>query len=123
MTKKEAEAIIAEKKADVREYLRTRLFRAQRHAQRVLERTTGDTSGIELTTVYQGWEDQSPEQAGVNWCARGTQDAATAKAFAQALAEITQIAEDYNTERAELLEDFEAHAANIRKRANEAEEA
>ena len=123
MTTKEAEAIIAEKKADVREYLRTRLFRAQRHAQRVLERTTGDTSGIELTTVYQGWEDQSPEQAGVNWCARGAQDAATAKAFAQALVEITQIAEDYNTERAELLEDFEAHAANIRKRANEAEEA
>ena len=123
MTTKEAEAIIAEKKATAREYLRTRLFRAQRHAQRVLERTTGSTSGIDLTTVYQGWEDQSPEQAGVNWCACGTQDAATAKAFAQALVEITQIAEDYNTERAELLEDLEASAADIRKRANEAEEA
>jgi len=123
MTTKEAEELIAKKNATAKDYLRTRLFRAQRHAQRVLERTTGDRSGIELTTVYQGWSDESPEKAGVNWCACGAQDAATAKSFAQALAEITQIAEDYNTERAELLEDLEASAADIRKRANEAEEA
>lgn len=123
MTTKEAEELIAKKNAAARDYLQTRLFRAQRHARRVLERTTGSRSGIDISTINEDWRAERPEKAGVNWSACGTQDIATTKAFAQALAEITQIAEDYNTERAELLEDLEASAADIRKRAKRAEEA
>ena len=124
MTTAEAEALIAKKQEKAKEYLEMRYYRAQRHATRVLMRLTGDRSGIDLYKIHwPEWNDPRPEKAGVNWCACGTQDAATAKAFAQALVEITQIAEDYNTECAELLEDLEGSAADIRKRANEAEEA
>lgn len=123
MTRTEAEAIIAKKQERAKDYLEMRYFRAQQHAARVLARLTGDRSGVSLYKIsWPDWNDERPEEVGVNWSACGTQDAATAKAFAQALAEITQIAEDYNTERAELLEDLEASAADIRKRANEAED-
>lgn len=124
MTTAEAEALIAKKQEKAKEYLETRYYRAQRHATRVLMRLTGDGSGVSLYKIHwPKWDDPRPEEMGVNWSACGTQDTATAKAFAQALAEITQIAEDYNTERAELLEDLEGEAESIRKRATDNKEA
>lgn len=124
MTTAEAEALIAKKQENAKEYLEMRYYRAQRHATRVLMRLTGDRSGVSLYKIYwPEWNDPRPEEMGINWSACGTQDAATAAAFAQALAECAKIAEDYNTERAELLEDLEGEAESIRKRATDNKEA
>ena len=124
MTRTEAEALIAKKQEHAKDYLETRWYRAQRHAARVLARITGDWSGVSLYKIsWPDWDDPRPEEGGVNWSACGTQDAATAAAFAQALAECAKIAEDYNTERAELLEDLEAEAQRLRERATDDKEA
>lgn len=115
MTKEEAEAIIKKKQEEASEYLKMRLYRAERHATKTLARITGKTSGISIYDLG-SFFDPIPGEAGVNWSACGTQDSATTTAFAQALAECAKIAEDYNTERKELLEDLEAEANMLRTR-------
>lgn len=123
ITKAQAEEIIAKDAEQAREYLRTRLHRANRHAQRVLMRITGNMDGVTIYEMDRDWENHTPAKAGINWCACGTQDTATTAAFAQALAEIAKIADDYNAEREELLEDLDNQAKAWRKRAADDEEA
>lgn len=123
LTKAQAEEIIAKNAEQAREYLDTRIHRANCHAKRVLMRITGDMDGVTIYEMDRDWEDHTPPKAGINWCACGTQDAAATAAFAQALAEIAKIADDYNAEREELLEELEHKAKALRERATDNEEA
>ena len=87
-------------------YLEMRIARIKAKAAKILAQTTGDHDIIhvyEKTFALVG----IPNELGVNWSAMGTQDTKTAAAFAQALAEITKLAQDFNQERAEILAEIE----------------
>ena len=123
ITKAQAEEIIAKDATKARRYLETRLHRANRHAQKVLMRTTGEDLRVAIYELDRSLDDETPPKAGINWSACGTQDTATTAAFAQALAEIAKIAEDYNTEREELLEELDQQAKTWREMATDDKEA
>lgn len=87
-------------------YLQMRLIRIKAKADKILAQTTGMNSGISIDEIHLSLLG-IPNELGVNWSAMGTQDANTAAAFAQALAEITKLAHDFNQERAEIIAEIE----------------